>query len=126
MKHAYFGKNLDLIPYKIVKNILGETYESYKDTIQFVKVDGEIDKNILMLYIHPIGKKKVFLAAYDLKNEKIISCIDKNTLLEILDSEIEKIEIIEKKEFQKSAKIVISIIGLILGIILTYLILKIF
>lgn len=126
MKHAYFGKNLDLIPYKIIQIILEETYESYKDIIQLIKINGEIEKNLLTLYIYPIGKKRVFLATYDLENEKIISCIDKNTLLKILDSEIETIEVIEKKEFEKSAKIVISIIGLILGIIIAYLILKIF
>ncbi len=126
MKHAYFGKNLDLIPYHILKVILNESYENYKDIIQLIKIDGEIEKNILTLYIHPIGEKKIHFATYDLEDEKIISHIDRNKLLEILDSEIEKIEILEKKEFDKSVKIVISIIGLILGIIVTYLILKIF
>lgn len=60
MKTAFFGDNLDLLPYEILKHILGEaTYENYKDVIEFLKIEGEIEKDILYLYFKLYGSKKV-------------------------------------------------------------------
>jgi hypothetical protein len=123
---AFFKENLDDLPYKILEDILGEDYRlNFSDYSEFYDLKGEIEKNIFTLYLHPINtREKIYIATYDLETKKILDHIDKNQLKKILFEENEKLESYKRQELERSSKIIISIIGLILGLIITYIVLK--
>ncbi|MGC9006649.1 MAG: hypothetical protein ACP5JX_03645 [Sulfurihydrogenibium sp.] len=126
MKLAFFKENLDDLPYKILEDILEEDYRlNFSDYSEFYDLKGEIEKNIFTLYLHPINtREKIYIATYDLETKKILDHIDKNQLKKILFEENEKLESYKRQELERSSKIIISIIGLILGLIITYIVLK--
>ncbi len=126
MKFAFFKENLDYLPYKILEEILQEDYkESFSNYAEFYNLYGEIEKNIFTLYLQPLGDKEKFhIATYDLETKKIIKHLDKVELKKILLKENKKVEEYKKQEIEGSSKIIISIIGLILGLIITYFAIK--
>ncbi|HEV09647.1 MAG: hypothetical protein ACP5G3_00415 [Sulfurihydrogenibium sp.] len=126
MKFAFFKENLDDLPYKILEDILEEDYRlNFSNYSEFYDLKGEIEKNIFTLYLHPINtREKIYIATYDLETKKILDHIDKNQLKKILFEENEKLESYKRQELERSSKIIISIIGLILGLIITYIVLK--
>ncbi|MGB9766783.1 MAG: hypothetical protein ACPLXN_04845 [Sulfurihydrogenibium sp.] len=126
MKLAFFKENLDDLPYKILEDILEEDYRlNFSNYSEFYDLKGEIEKNIFTLYLHPINtREKIYIATYDLETKKILDHIDKNQLKKILFEENEKLESYKRQELERSSKIIISIIGLILGLIITYIVLK--
>ncbi|PMP77265.1 MAG: hypothetical protein C0178_03165 [Sulfurihydrogenibium sp.] len=126
MKLAFFKENLDDLPYKILEDILEEDYRlNFSAYSEFYDLKGEIEKNIFTLYLHPINtREKIYIATYDLETKKILDHIDKNQLKKILFEENEKLESYKRQELERSSKIIISIIGLILGLIITYIVLK--
>jgi len=126
LKLAFFKENLDDLPYKILEDILEEDYRlNFSNYSEFYDLKGEIEKNIFTLYLHPINtREKIYIATYDLETKKILDHIDKNQLKKILFEENEKLESYKRQELERSSKIIISIIGLILGLIITYIVLK--
>ncbi|WP_297886902.1 hypothetical protein [Sulfurihydrogenibium sp.] len=128
MKFAFFKENLDYLPYKILEEILQTDYkENFSDYAEFYNLSGEIEKNIFTLYLQPLNKKeKIFIATYDLERKKIVDHIDRLELRRVLLEENNKLEEYKKQEIERSSKIIISIIGLILGLIITYFVLKLF
>jgi len=121
MKNAFFGENLDYIPYQILKQILGESvYDEYKGIIEFITIEGDIEKDILYLYLKPFNSKKILYAIYDLKDNKILNSLSKSEILKIFDDEKDKIQELQKKEIERSAKIVLTIISLVLGMAAAY------
>ncbi|WP_299238759.1 hypothetical protein [Sulfurihydrogenibium sp.] len=125
MKNAFFGENLDYIPYQILKQILGESiYEEYRDIIEFITIEGDIEKDILYLYLKPFNSNKILYATYDLKDKKILNSLSKAEILKIFDDEKDKIQELQKKEIERSAKIVLTIINLVLGMAAAYFVSK--
>jgi hypothetical protein len=121
MKNAFFGENLDYIPYQILKQILGESvYDEYRDIIEFITIEGDIEKDILYLYLKPFNSNKILYATYDLKDNKILNSLSKSEILKIFDDEKDKIQELQKKEIERSAKIVLTIISLVLGMAAAY------
>jgi len=125
MKNAFFGENLDYIPYQILKQILGESiYDEYRDIIEFITIEGDIEKDILYLYLKPFNSNKILYATYDLKDKKILNNLSKSEILKIFDDEKGKIQELQKKEIERSAKIIMTIISLVLGMAAAYFVLK--
>jgi hypothetical protein len=125
MKNAFFGENLDYIPYQILKQILGELiYDEYGDIIEFITIEGDIEKDILYLYLKPFNSNKILYATYDLKDKKILNSLSKAEILKIFDDEKDKIQELQKKEIERSAKIVLTIISLVLGMAAAYFVSK--
>jgi hypothetical protein len=125
MKNAFFGENLDYIPYQILKQILGESiYDEYRDIIEFITIEGDIEKDILYLYLKPFNSNKILYATYDLKDKKILNSLSKDEILKIFDDEKDKIQELQKKEIERSAKIVLTIISLVLGMAAAYFVSK--
>jgi hypothetical protein len=125
MKNAFFGENLDYIPYQILKQILGESiYDEYRDIIEFITIEGDIEKDILYLYLKPFNSNKILYATYDLKDKKILNSLSKAEILKIFDDEKDKIQELQKKEIERSAKIILTIISLVLGMAVTYFVSK--
>jgi len=125
MKNAFFGENLDYIPYQILKQILGESiYEEYRDIIEFITIEGDIEKDILYLYLKPFNSNKILYATYDLKDKKILNNLSKSEILKIFDDEKDKIQELQKKEIERSAKIILTIISLVLGMAVAYFVSK--
>jgi hypothetical protein len=125
MKNAFFGENLDYIPYQILKQILGESiYDEYRDIIEFITIEGDIEKDILYLYLKPFNSNKILYATYDLKDKKILNSLSKAEILKIFDDEKDKIQELQKKEIERSAKIVLTIISLVLGMAAAYFVSK--
>jgi len=125
MKNAFFGENLDYIPYQILKQILGESiYEEYRDIIKFITIEGDIEKDILYLYLKPFNSNKILYATYDLKDKKILNNLSKAEILKIFDDEKDKIQELQKKEIERSAKIILTIISLVLGMAVAYFVSK--
>ncbi|WP_299228062.1 hypothetical protein [Sulfurihydrogenibium sp.] len=125
MKNAFFGENLDYIPYQILKQILGESiYDEYRDIIEFITIEGDIEKDILYLYLKPFNFNKILYATYDLKDKKILNNLSKSEILKIFDDEKDKIQELQKKEIERSAKIVLTIISLVLGMAVAYFVSK--
>jgi len=125
MKNAFFGENLDYIPYQILKQILGESiYDEYRDIIEFITIEGDIEKDILYLYLKPFNSNKILYATYDLKDKKILNSLSKSEILKIFDDEKDKIQELQKKEIKRSAKIILTIISLVLGMTAAYFVSK--
>jgi len=125
MKNAFFGENLDYIPYQILKQILGESiYDEYRDIIEFITIEGDIEKDILYLYLKPFNSNKILYATYDLKDKKILNNLSKSEILKIFDDEKGKIQELQKKEIERSAKIILTIISLVLGMAAAYFVSK--
>jgi Mg/Co/Ni transporter MgtE len=125
MKNAFFGENLDHIPYQILKQILGESiYDEYRDIIEFITIEGDIERDILYLYLKPFNSNKILYATYDLKNKKILNSLSKSEILKIFDDEKDKIQELQKKEIERSAKIILTIISLVLGMAVAYFVSK--
>ncbi|ACD66934.1 MAG TPA: hypothetical protein DEA57_00675 [Sulfurihydrogenibium sp.] len=125
MKNAFFGENLDYIPYQILKQILGESiYDEYRDIIEFITIEGDIEKDILYLYLKPFNSNKILYATYDLKDKKILNNLSKSEILKIFDDEKDKIQELQKKEIERSAKIILTIISLVLGMAAAYFVSK--
>ena len=125
MKNAFFGENLDYIPYQILKQILGESiYDEYRDIIEFITIEGDIEKDILYLYLKSFNSNKILYATYDLKDKKIINSLSKAEILKIFDDEKDKIQELQKKEIERSAKIILTIISLVLGMAAAYFVSK--
>jgi len=125
MKNAFFGENLDYIPYQILKQILGEAiYDEYRDIIEFITIEGDIEKDILYLYLKPFNSNKILYATYDLKDKKILNSLSKAEILKIFDDEKDKIQELQKKEIERSAKIILTIISLVLGMTAAYFVSK--
>ncbi len=125
MKNAFFGENLDYIPYQILKQILGEAiYDEYRDIIEFITIEGDIEKDILYLYLKPFNSNKILYATYDLKDKKILNSLSKSEILKIFDDEKDKIQELQKKEIERSAKIILTIISLVLGMTAAYFVSK--
>jgi hypothetical protein len=125
MKNAFFGENLDYIPYQILKQILGESiYDKYRDIIEFITIEGDIEKDILYLYLKPFNSNKILYATYDLKDKKILNSLSKAEILKIFDDEKDKIQELQKKEIERSAKIILTIISLVLGMAAAYFVSK--
>jgi len=125
MKNAFFGENLDYIPYQILKQILGESlYDEYRDIIELITIEGDIEKDILYLYLKPFNSNKILYATYDLKDKKILNNLSKSEILKIFDDEKGKIQELQKKEIERSAKIIMTIISLVLGMAAAYFVLK--
>ncbi len=125
MKNAFFGENLDYIPYQILKQILGEAiYDEYRDIIEFITIEGDIEKDILYLYLKPFNSNKILYAKYDLKDKKILNSLSKSEILKIFDDEKDKIQELQKKEIERSAKIILTIISLVLGMTAAYFVSK--
>jgi|ADKJ01.1.fsa_nt_gi hypothetical protein len=121
MKNAFFGENLDYVPYQILKQILGESiYEEYRDIIEFITIEGDIEKDILYLYLKPFNSNKILYATYDLKDKKILNNLSKSEILKIFDDEKDKIQELQRKEIERSAKIILTIISLVLGMAAAY------
>jgi hypothetical protein len=121
----FFGENLDHIPYQILKQILGESiYDEYKDIIEFITIEGDIEKDILYLYLKPFNSNKILYATYDLKDKKILNNLSKSEILKIFDDEKDKIQELQKKEIERSAKIILTIISLVLGMAAAYFVSK--
>jgi hypothetical protein len=121
MKNAFFRENLDYIPYQILKQILGESiYEEYRDIIEFITIEGDIEKDILYLYLKPFNSNKILYATYDLKDKKILNNLSKSEILKIFDDEKDKIQELQRKEIERSAKIILTIISLVLGMAAAY------
>jgi len=121
MKNAFFGENLDYIPYQILKQILGESiYDEYRDIIEFITIEGDIEKDILYLYLKPFNSNKILYATYDLKDKKILNSLSKSEILKIFDDEKDKIQELQKKEIERSAKIILTIISIVLGMAAAY------
>jgi hypothetical protein len=125
MKNAFFGENLDYIPYQILKQILGESiYDEYRDIIEFITIEGDIEKDILYLYLKPFNSNKILYATYDLKDKKILNSLSKSEILKIFDNGKDKIQELQKKEIERSAKIILTIISLVLGMAAAYFVSK--
>jgi|GEM_PF-2458310 len=125
MKNAFFGENLDFIPYQILKQILGESiYGEYRDIIEFITIEGDIEKDILYLYLKPFNSNKILYATYDLKDKKILNSLSKAEILKIFDDEKDKIQELQKKEIERSAKIILTTISLVLGMAAAYFVSK--
>ena len=125
MKNAFFGENLDYVPYQILKQILGESiYDEYRDIIEFITIEGDIEKDILYLYLKPFNSNKILYATYDLKDKKILNNLSKSEILKIFDDEKDKIQELQKKEIERSAKIILTIISLVLGMAAAYFVSK--
>ena len=125
MKNAFFGENLDYVPYQILKQILGESiYDEYRDIIEFITIEGDIEKDILYLYLKPFNSNKILYATYDLKDKKILNNLSKSEILKIFDDEKGKIQELQKKEIERSAKIILTIISLVLGMAAAYFVSK--
>ena len=125
MKNAFFGENLDYVPYQILKQILGESlYDEYRDIIEFITIEGDIEKDILYLYLKRFNSNKILYATYDLKDKKILNNLSKSEILKIFDDEKGKIQELQKKEIERSAKIIMTIISLVLGMAAAYFVLK--
>jgi hypothetical protein len=121
MKNAFFRENLDYVPYQILKQILGESiYEEYRDIIEFITIEGDIEKDILYLYLKPFNSNKILYATYDLKDKKILNNLSKSEILKIFDDEKDKIQELQRKEIERSAKIILTIISLVLGMAAAY------
>ncbi|WP_028950989.1 hypothetical protein [Sulfurihydrogenibium subterraneum] len=127
MKFAFFDENLDDLPYKILEELLKDTYKNeFSHYAEFYNLTGEIEKNIFKLYLHPLNSKdKIHIATYDLEKKLIIESIDKDSLRNLLLKENEKLKDYQKKEIERSSKIIISIIGLILGLIVAFIVIKV-
>ena len=127
MKFAFFDENLDDLPYKILEEILKDTYKNeFSHYAEFYKLTGEIEKNIFKLYLQPLNsKEKIYIATYDLEKKLIVESIDKDSLRNLLLKENEKLKDYQKQEIERSSKIIISIIGLILGLIVAYIVIKV-
>jgi hypothetical protein len=125
MKNAFFGENLDYVPYQILKQILGESlYDEYRDIIEFITIEGDIEKDILYLYLKPFNSNKILYATYDLKDKKILNSLSKAEILKIFDDEKDKIQELKEKEIERSAKIILTIISLVLGMAAAYFVSK--
>jgi hypothetical protein len=125
MKNAFFGENLDYIPYQILKQILGESiYDEYRDIIEFITIEGDIEKDNLYLYLKPFNSNKILYATYDLKDKRILNSLSKSEILKIFDDEKDKIQELQKKEIERSAKIILTIISLVLGMAAAYFVSK--
>jgi hypothetical protein len=125
MKNAFFGENLDYVPYQILKQILGESlYDEYRDIIEFITIEGDIEKDILYLYLKPFNSNKILYATYDLKDKKILNSLSKAEILKIFDDEKDKIQELKEKEIERSAKIIMTIISLVLGMAAAYFVSK--
>jgi hypothetical protein len=126
VKFAFFDENLDDLPYKILEEILKDFYKKeFSKYAEFYNLTGEIEKNIFKLYLQPLNsKEKIYIATYDLERKTMIDSIDKYQLRKILLKENEKLEDYQKQELERSSKIIISIIGLILGLIIAYVVIK--
>ncbi|EEP61282.1 hypothetical protein [Sulfurihydrogenibium yellowstonense] len=125
MKNAFFGENLDYVPYQILKQILGESlYDEYRDIIELITIEGDIEKDILYLYLKRFNSNKILYATYDLKDKKILNNLSKSEILKIFDDEKGKIQELQKKEIERSAKIIMTIISLVLGMAAAYFVLK--
>lgn len=125
MKNAFFGENLDYVPYQILKQILGESlYDEYRDIIEFITIEGDIEKDILYLYLKRFNSNKILYATYDLKDKKILNSLSKAEILKIFDDEKDKIQELKEKEIERSAKIILTIISLVLGMAAAYFVSK--
>jgi len=125
MKNAFFGENLDYVPYQILKQILGESlYDEYRDIIELITIEGDIEKDILYLYLKRFNSNKILYATYDLKDKKILNNLSKSEILKIFDDEKDKIQELQKKEIERSAKIILTIISLVLGMAAAYFVSK--
>jgi len=125
MKNAFFGENLDYVPYQILKQILGESlYDEYRDIIEFITIEGDIEKDILYLYLKRFNSNKILYATYDLKDKKILNSLSKAEILKIFDDEKDKIQELKEKEIERSAKIIMTIISLVLGMAAAYFVSK--
>ncbi len=128
LKHVVFGEGLDNEIKKVFLTIVGEDFrEEFLDFYDFYKIRGVLEDDILKISMFFEFEKKWYnIAKVNLSTHNIIEHIDNNLLRSLLLKENRFLIENYDKELQRVTNIILSILAFIMGLGLTYILVKIF